>query len=293
MNTSARVLITGASGQLGQALVRSAPTSILKAVTRAELEIGDTDAVNQCIAAFKPDVVINAAAYTAVDKAESEGALAQRVNTIGARNLADAVSMLQSARMIHVSTDFVFDGAASVPYTTDALAKPLGVYGHTKYQGEHEVHKVLGDRALIVRTAWVYASIGKNFLLTMLRLMKERGEVRVVTDQVGSPTSANSLAKILWQCVARNDLYGIYHWTDAGVASWYDFAVAIAEEAVEIGILRAVPKIVPIATSQYPTPAKRPSYSVLDKSKSYDALKIVPVHWREELRVVLKEVASA
>lgn len=295
MNSSRKVLITGAAGQLGRALLRYAPnsTAAIKAVTHSELDIGDATAVNQCIAVFQPDVVINAAAYTAVDRAERELVVAERVNVVGPRNLAIAVSALPSARMIHVSTDFVFDGQTSSPYSIDATANPLSAYGKTKYQGECTVLEVLNSRALVMRTAWVYSSAGKNFVLTMLRLMRERGEVRVVADQVGSPTSVNSLAQVIWQCVARTNLYGIYHWTDAGVASWYDFAVAIAEEATSLGLLKSMATVIPIATTDYPTPAKRPKFSVLDKSITYYALTIAPVHWRQELRAVLEEIADA
>ena len=170
------------------------------------------------------------------------------------------------------------------------MANPSSAYGRTKYQGECAVCELLGERAFIMRTAWLYSSTGKNFLLTMLRLMRERGEVRVVADQIGTPTSVNSLATVLWQCAVQTELSGVYHWTDAGVASWYDFAAAIAEEAFALKLLDNMPTVLPISTSDYPTPALRPAYSVLDKSKLYVALDIKPVHWRQELRTVLGEL---
>lgn len=288
------VLIIGASGQLGQALSRIKPENVQVHLRKhAEFDIGDADAVQQTIKSIQPDVIINAAAYTAVDKAESEPEQAAWVNVTGVRNLATSLKENNHGRLIHVSTDFVFDGRSSIPYSVAALTNPLSVYGKTKHEGECVVREILGDRALVVRTAWLYASIGKNFMLTMLRLMKERDEVRVVADQVGTPTSVNSLAAVLWQCALHTDISGTLHWTDAGVASWYDFAVAIAEEAMTLGFLSRMPKMIPIATADYPTPAIRPAYSVLDKSETYRQLNSVPVHWRQELRTVLREIEHA
>lgn len=285
-----RVLITGASGQLGRALAVSAPTGMqLLAVTRTELDIADLASVQHCIDTFQPDLVINAAAYTMVDKAETDIAGAESGNVTGPRNLALALQNTD-ARLIHISTDFVFDGCSATPYAPHAATAPLGVYGRTKLAGEQAVSELLAARALIVRTAWVYDSSGKNFLRTMLRLMNERGAVRVVADQVGTPTCAHALAQVLWQFAQRADLSGTYHWTDAGVASWYDFAVAIAEEAVAGGMLSTMPRVTPIATHEYPTPARRPAFSVLDKSATYAALALSPVHWRERLREVMRQV---
>jgi dTDP-4-dehydrorhamnose reductase len=285
------VLVTGANGQLGRALIASAPQDAkLLAVTRSELDIADLNAVQRLVGDFKPDLIINAAAYTLVDKAESDVVAAEHANIIGPRNLAHAAALLPATRLIHVSTDFVFDGSCANPYSPDAVTAPLGVYGQTKLAGEHAVREVLAERAVIVRTAWVYDASGKNFLRTMLRLMKERGAVRVVADQVGTPTSAQSLARVLWAFSTRPQVNGVFHWTDAGVASWYDFAVAIAEEAVTLGLLAALPNIEPIATHEYPTPARRPAYSVLDKTATYAALGLAPVHWRVQLREVMQQV---
>ncbi len=287
----AKVLITGASGQLGKALQLAAPAGVTcRAVTRAELDIADIDAVRRDLHEWQPDVVINAAAYTLVDKAETEVAAAESGNVIGPRNLALAVNDLPGARLLHVSTDFVFDGSHSSPYGVDAPPAPLGIYGRTKLAGEHAVREVLGARALVLRTAWVYDAQGKNFLRTMLRLMHERGAVRVVADQVGTPTCAHSLAEVLWQFAVTPALSGVYHWTDAGVASWYDFAVAIAEEAHTAGVLPSLPQVTPIATHEFPTPVRRPAYSVLDKSATHAALGLAPVHWRQRLREVMRQV---
>ncbi|MGE0114279.1 MAG: dTDP-4-dehydrorhamnose reductase [Steroidobacteraceae bacterium] len=291
MNAPLKVLITGAGGQLGHVLCATAPQDVLLlGVTHAELDIGDLQSVQRGVTVFRPDLIINAAAYTAVDKAEDDEAEAECGNVQGPRNLARVARELGHARLIHVSTDFVFDGSQSSPYRPDSMPAPLGVYGRTKLQGEQVVREVLGDRALIVRTAWVYGPQGRNFLRTMLRLMKERGAVRVVADQVGTPTCTGSLAQVLWQFARRPELSGIYHWTDAGVASWYDFAVAIAEEAVAAGVLSEMPQVEPIATHEFLTPVQRPAYSVLDKSATHAALGIRPVHWRQRLREVMKQI---
>jgi dTDP-4-dehydrorhamnose reductase len=291
VNELLKVLVTGAQGQLGGALLDSVPDQVvLRGVTRAELDIADATAVQRLIDEFKPDLIINAAAYTAVDKAESDVAAAEQGNIDGPRNLARAALTLPKTRLLHVSTDFVFDGAGCKPYAPNASPAPLGIYGQTKLVGEQAVQSLLGERALIVRTAWVYDAKGKNFMRTMLRLMNQSGAVRVVADQVGTPTSAQSLAQVLWRFAARAELSGIFHWTDAGVASWYDFAVAISEEALALGLLPTMPKVQPIATHEYPTSARRPAYSVLDKSATYAALEVSPVHWRVRLREAMQQV---
>lgn len=287
-----KVLITGAGGQVGRMLLETRPDGFEAiACAHADLDIGASGAVRELIGRHRPTVIINAAAYTAVDKAESEPDAAQRINAEGPGYLAAAAREC-GARLIHISTDFVFDGAASVPYRPDAATNPLGVYGKTKREGERAVLETLPERSTIVRTAWVYAATGANFLRTMLRIMRANGAVRVVADQVGTPTAARSLAEVLWRIAENPEIHGIHHWTDAGVASWYDFAVAIAEESTELGLLPPEVTVVPITTADYPTPARRPSYSVLDKS-SLTAHGLTPVHWRKRLRAVLKEIPSA
>jgi dTDP-4-dehydrorhamnose reductase len=280
-----KVLITGANGQLGRALQATARLGVsIIAAGSAELDIGDAAAVDALLSAERPDAIFNAAAYTAVDKAESEEALAMRINAEGVANLARGAAAV-GARLVHVSTDFVFDGRSGIPYAPEAPTAPLGVYGRTKRQGEIAT----GPDALIVRTAWVYGSQGGNFVRTMLRLMAERDEVRVVADQIGTPTFAASLADALWRLHAAG-AKGLFHYTDSGAASWYDFAVAIQEEALAIGLLaRAVP-VIPIATSDYPTPAARPHYSVLDKSATFALLGGAAPHWRVNLRKMLKDI---
>jgi dTDP-4-dehydrorhamnose reductase len=288
-----RLLLTGAGGQVGSAVRQRAPAeATLVAMDSGMLDITDAHAVRAAVAAAKPDVVLNAAAYTAVDRAESEAERAFSVNRDGPAHLA-AASRAQGARIIHLSTDFVFDGAQGAPYGADAPCRPINTYGASKRAGEEAVQKEAGDTALIMRTSWVYAARGHNFVLTMLRLLRERPEVRVVTDQVGSPTWATSLADALWGAACRADLSGIHHWTDAGVASWYDFAVAIQEESVALGLLsRSVP-VLAIASRDLPLPARRPAFSVLDTSPTTRALGMTPAHWRVNLRRMLHELHAA
>jgi dTDP-4-dehydrorhamnose reductase len=281
-------LITGAAGQVGRALSMSAPAATeLVRLSHAELDIGDGECVLAAVREHAPAVIVNAAAYTAVDRAESEPALARRINTEGPLHLALAARETD-ARLVHISTDFVFDGTSSLPYKPDAVTNPLSIYGRTKRGGEEAVLATYPGSSVILRTAWVYAAQGRNFVHTMLRLMKANGSVRVVADQVGTPTAAASVAGTIWKLV-RADLTGVHHWTDAGVASWYDFAVAIAEEAADLGLLAQGVAVTPIATSEYPTPALRPAYSVLDRS-SLESLSIPSIHWRARLRSVLAEI---
>jgi dTDP-4-dehydrorhamnose reductase len=288
-----KVLITGAGGQVAAALVATQPPeTVAVALGRDELDITDPDAVTRNLSRYGPDVLINAAAYTAVDKAESNADLAYRVNAEGAANLAEGARGC-GARFLHLSTDFVFDGTQSHPYTPGDVTHPLGVYAASKLQGEQRVHDILGEQALILRTAWVYAARGSNFARTILRLAGERDSLSVVADQVGSPTWANSIAEVLWTAVRHPAFTGTHHWTDAGVASWYDFAVAIVEEASPLGLLSRPVEVLSIPTSAYPTPARRPAYSVLDRSSTEQALGIRAGHWRTNLRKMLLELRNA
>ena len=282
-----RVLVTGGGGQLGRALKAEAPEGIeVHTLSRSELDITDSAAVARALEAVRPDWVVNAAAYTAVDRAESEPDRALAVNRDGARIVAEACRR-HGCRMVHLSTDYVFDGRRGAPYRPEDAPCPLNTYGRSKLAGEEAVRSALGGRALILRTAWVYSVEGPSFLTTMLRLMREREELRVVEDQVGTPTSARSLARAVLRAAERN-VSGTHHWTDAGVASWYDFAVAIAEEAAARGLIRRVPRIRPIPARDYPTPAPRPAYSVLDKTSARRALGLDPVHWRRALGQLLE-----
>jgi dTDP-4-dehydrorhamnose reductase len=279
-----KALVTGAGGQLGQALVAAAPQDVeIIAVSRAECDLSDPASINATIAAHRPDVLINAAAYTAVDRAESEVDLAMRVNGEAVMVMRRAIDAY-GGRLVQISTDFVFDGNSNRAYAPDARRNPLSTYGLSKAAGEDAA----GAGALIVRTSWVYAAGGGNFVRTMLRLMRERDELSVVHDQLGAPTLASGLAATIWALVAANAT-GIFHHRDAGVASWYDFAMAIQEEALALGMLtRAIP-IRPIPSSAYPVPARRPAFSLLDDSATRALLGDAPPHWRVNLRKMLKE----
>lgn len=248
-------------------------------------------AVLEGLRSLRPAVVVNAAAYTAVDKAESDPDAASRGNADGPGFLAEGCREV-GARLVHVSTDFVFDGATSRPYRPDDPPAPLGVYGATKLEGERRVLRELPHASLIVRTAWVYSSHGRNFVLTMIRLMRERGTVRVVSDQVGTPTSARDLAIALWDLI-RLEATGVHHWTDAGVASWYDLAEAVRRLGQTRGLVPSNARVVPISTLEYPTPARRPAYSVLDKSSTWSILGRTSRHWLDTLDEVLAECAHA
>lgn len=284
-----KVVVLGANGQLGTALQNLAPEGQvdLYPFSSAQLDVTNRDQLISGLASCSPDALINASAYTAVDKAETDQENARAVNVVGAENIAEALKGTQ-CRVYHISTDFVFDGKKSSPYLPEDPTSPLGVYGQTKLEGEQALLRMIPDQSTIIRTAWLYSATHPCFLATMLRLMKERDNLGVIADQVGTPTSVNSLANVIWQLVFKNDSQGIYHWSDAGVASWYDFTVAIYEFALDFGVLDKAVEITPLQTSQYPTPAQRPSYSVMDKTALYELLDFKPVHWREELKKVLR-----
>lgn len=288
-----KVLLTGANGQLGSALRDLAPPDVeMVALDRVQLDVRDFQQVTEATRRCRPEVVINAAAYTMVDKAETEGLLAFAVNAEAPRLLAEAAAQV-NARLIHPSTDFVFAGNRPIPADVDAETQPRSAYGRSKLAGERAVIDVLGTAATVVRTSWLYASRGRNFVLTMLHLLATRESVGVVYDQVGSPTWTNSLARAIWTMCARPDIHGIQHWSDDGVASWYDFAVAIQEEALARRLLKRRVPVRAIRTSEYPTPAERPRYSVLDKHRTVGALGYGTLHWRENLRLMLDELARA
>ena len=303
-----RVLLTGSKGQLGQELIRSCPADIeLVACDRSQLNLEHADACQAIVETHRPDWVINAGAYTAVDRAEQEPRIAQVVNADGPKALAVGLAR-HGGRMLQLSTDFVFDGQQGTPYHPQQCVSPLGVYGASKAAGEEHVLNVLGDRAHVLRTSWLYGPVGSNFLLTMFRLHQTKAAAReplaVVADQVGCPTSTLGLAKACWRLMQRpsqvqdegieeQQLPSILHWSDAGVASWYDFAVAIGELGVDAGLLQQAATVIPITTAEYPTPAKRPSYSLLACSSSSAALGLESQHWREALKAVISVLASA
>ncbi|MFM2164165.1 MAG: dTDP-4-dehydrorhamnose reductase [Planctomycetota bacterium] len=281
-----RVLVTGAGGQLAIELERWAPEGCEVVSLGADrLDITSAAQVDSAFAAVRPEVVFNAAAFTAVDLAETEERAADRVNHRGVELLRSACDG-HGARLVQVSTDYVFDGLSARPYLPGDETNPLSAYGRTKRDGE--IAALRSPGSLVVRTAWLYGANGRNFMRTMIRLMQERDEVRVVADQVGTPTSAPGLARALWALAGRGAT-GMHHWTDAGVASWYDFAVAIREEAAAIGLGTDRARVTPIRTSDYPTAARRPAMGVLSKDATWAVLGGPAAHWRDGLREVLSE----
>jgi dTDP-4-dehydrorhamnose reductase len=287
-----RVLVLGGGGQVASAVVAAAPAEhLVVAKTRAELDIGDERAVERAFAETGAEWVVNAAAYTAVDLAEDQPAQAIAVNDTAVGVLAAATSKAGS-RLLHLSTDFVFDGKSNRAYLPDDRTNPLSVYGVSKLGGERRVLNDAGGAGIVVRTAWVYAAAGRNFVLTMLRLMREKEQVSVVCDQIGTPTWAAGIAAAIWGLMEAGAPGGVYHWTDLGVASWYDFAVAIQDEALARGLLsRAVP-VMPIPSAAYPTRARRPAFSVLDTATTRALIKVPARHWRHNLRTMLDDIPT-
>ena len=284
-----KILLAGGSGQLAQELQPILLSSgEVIAVDRTRLDLSRPESIRQAMAEIQPDLVVNAGAYTAVDKAESEPELANAVNGIAPGILAEECEK-QGATLIHFSTDYVFDGSHGSAYLETDSTNPLGTYGKSKLAGEEAIRKA-GKRHIIIRTAWVYGNGGKgNFVKTMLRLGKEREEIRVVADQIGSPTWTADLAEAISQIIPLlgSETFGTYQYTNSGVCSWYDFAIAIFEEAAKLGLPLKVQRVIPITTSEYPTPAKRPAFSVLSTVKISALLGTYPPHWRQGLRQML------
>ncbi len=312
-----KILITGAQGQVGQELQRSlSAMGDIVVVGRDSMDLLRPDSIRHSIRQHKPDLIVNAAAYTAVDKAETEVKIANAVNGTAPTIMAEEACDL-GASLIHISTDYVFDGRSNTPYLEDHSPTPVGSYAKSKWLGEIGVQQAFSQAALtsasryiILRTAWVYGCYGTtNFVKTMLRLGAEREELRVVADQVGTPTWAKDLANVVGgfavrslnaacplslelEGVQQHPPQGIYHYTNSGVASWYDFAIAIFEEAHELDMPLKVQRVIPITTAEYPTPAKRPAYSVLSGKKTACVLGEYAPHWRQSLRQMLAELYS-
>ena len=294
-----KVLLTGAAGQLGQALIAQQPAGIeLIATSRQDLDLASADACRAAVQHHQPDWVLNAGAYTAVDKAESEAELAHAVNAGAPAAFASALQD-QGGRLLQLSTDFVFNGQQGTPYHPEQQRDPLGVYGASKAAGEEAVQASFGDgsRGMILRTSWVIGPVGKNFALTMLRLHQERDQLGVVADQVGCPTSTLNLAQACWKLIQRSsagiELPPVMHWSDAGAASWYDVAVAVGRIGAELGLIDQPAEVNPITTADYPTPATRPGYSLLDCTACRSALQLRGEHWLDALTTILQQVRSA
>jgi dTDP-4-dehydrorhamnose reductase len=282
-----RVLIIGGSGQVGRALGASAPVDFeVTAPARSVLDLASPDLADT-VRSLDPELIVNAAAYTDVDRAEGDVDTARLVNALAVHRVA-AVARARGARLIHLSTDYVFDGKQGTPYLPSDPPCPLSVYGATKLEGEQLALEATDGLALVLRTSWVYAPEGKNFVTTMLKVMSQERPVLAVADQVATPTAAESVSSAVWAAASHPELTGIAHWTDAGVASRYDLAVAIQEEALALGLLARELPIEPVPTARFPTAARRPAYSVLDSSSARAALGVPARHWRVALRRMLK-----
>ncbi|OLF71917.1 dTDP-4-dehydrorhamnose reductase [Alteromonas sp. W12] len=287
------IVIIGKSGQLAFELSRELENSEHQVtfLGRDDIDITSSTDIEEKLSPLKADVLINASAYTAVDKAEEDTDACNAINTFAVKNLANYCKD-NDAFMVHVSTDYVFNGHKGSPYLTDDPIEPQGAYGASKAEGEKALLEILPDASCLIRTAWVYSSHGNNFVKTMLRLMADKPQLAVIDDQIGTPTWAKGLAEA---CVsaAENKTAGVYHWTDEGVASWYDFALAIQELGIDKGLLDKAIPVLPIPSSQYPTPAKRPHYSVLDKQTAREAFaSCKPAHWRKQLASMLDELKA-
>jgi dTDP-4-dehydrorhamnose reductase len=284
------ILIFGSSGQVAQSLRDTKQNKEPFFVDRMTCDLADPDQVDVILERKKPKFIINAAAYTAVDKAEEESELVRQVNEESVRRMA-AFAHINNAQLIHLSTDFVFDGTKKSPYRPGDAASPLGEYGESKLAGEQAALKEAPESIMIIRTAWVYSEYGINFVKTMLRLMNEKDELGVVNDQRGSPTCAHGLAEMIWR-IADQKLFtaGIYHWTDEGNITWCEFAKAIQEEALDAGYLSQAIPINPITTEDYPTAAARPAFSVLDNTKLAKLVGIEPAPWRQNLILMLSRL---
>jgi dTDP-4-dehydrorhamnose reductase len=286
------IIVIGKSGQLASELscLNNMNQNII-ALGRYDIDIFDVESMCIILKERGARAVINTAAYTAVDKAESEIENVYALNETGSKNVAHACSLL-NIYLVHISTDFVFDGQNTSPYLPSNLCNPMSAYGKSKRAGEKAVLETLPDSSCVLRTSWVYSRFGNNFLKTMLKLMTERDELDVVGDQIGTPTNASGLANACMQIVTYR-LVGTHHYTDAGLASWYDFAEAIYEIGIELGMLNKTISLKPISTSEYPTAAMRPAYSVLDKTSLLEAMpSIVLFHWRDQLRAMMKTMKT-
>jgi len=286
-----KILITGAGGQLGhetQRMLQNKGVNII-GIGRKDVDFSQPQQVAAYIASHRADWVINCAAYTQVDKAEDDAELAFRVNRDSAKAVAEGVQSY-AGRLLHISTDFIFDGEQSHPYRENDTAHPLGVYGQSKWEGEQAVQKILPD-ATILRTAWVYGAHGNNFIKTILRLACEREELGIIDEQVGSPSWTFDISQAMYALIEK-DCAGIYHFTNEGVASWYDFALAAINTAKSLGFKLKIKRIKPIPVSAYPTPAARPSYSVLSKEKIRAVLDYDIPHWQTSLETMLQQLKN-
>ena len=289
-----KILLTGSTGQLGKSIIDSKPKNIdLIIADREKLDLLNPKNCESIIISGKPDWIINCAAYTNVDKAENDVELSNIVNGLGPEALAKAISKIKG-NLLHISTDFVFDGEQNYAYHSKQKRNPINQYGFSKALGEKLIEKNISNnaRATILRTSWLIGPIGKNFVTTMLKLHSEKDLINVVSDQISAPTFTKDLANICWDIInlkKSEESTQILHWSDSGVASWYDIAEAIGEIGLELGILKKKAEVIPIKTKQYPSPAKRPKYSLLDTQKTSELVGRIPNHWRNNLKKLLIE----
>jgi len=284
----AKIAVIGKSGQLAWELSQLESEHQLLFFGRDDIDITNPDSIAQKLEQYDLDGIINASAYTAVDKAESDKESAHLINAQAVKILAEYCKSKQ-LHFTHISTDYVFDGDKGSPYLPSDDYNPKSVYGVSKMEGEKYIRSIYPENSCIIRTSWVYSSHGNNFVKTMLRLMNEKAELNVIDDQVGSPTQAKGLAQSALYCF-ENKVLGIQHWTDSGVCSWYDFAKEIHKQGLALGLIKKPIAINPIPTTEYPTPAKRPYYSVLSMVATRDDIQVPNLHWAEALNLTLNQL---
>ena len=292
-----KVLLTGATGQVGLEIIKTQPASVeIIQPNRNQLNLSDYDSCKKIVKETKPDWIINCGAYTAVDAAENDIEICTRINSYAPKAFTEAINET-NGKLLQLSTDFVFDGEQNSPYKDNHEKNPLCHYGKSKALGEELIKNNVNNikNSIILRTSWVISPRGRNFILTMLKMHSEKDSINVVSDQIGSPTSAHDLSKVCWKIInyKTKKLPFILHWSDAGVASWFDVAVAVGEIAEELNIIRKKAIVNPIYTIDYPTPARRPKYSILDTRKTSNLLRVIPNHWRRNLKNILLEYKNS
>lgn len=288
MKASMKVIVIGKSGQLANELIAELTEGVeVLSLGRNDVDITSYNDLSARVHQFQPSVLINASAYTAVDKAESDIDAAYAINETAVAVMAK-IAKENNCRFLHVSTDFVFDGESNLAYEETSKTNPTSVYGASKLAGELAIRSTYPENSSIIRTSWVYSTFGNNFVKTMLRLMSEKDELGVVGDQIGCPTYAKGLARFIWLLAKQTEIKQVYHWSDAGVASWNDFAVAIQELGLKYGLLERKIPIKGIPSSEYPTPAKRPKFSLLNTLNAKAISE--PIYWREQLESCLLQM---
>ena len=293
-----KILLTGANGQLGRMIIMDRPQNVnLIALDKTKMDFMNQNACYEKILEIKPDWVINCGAYTLVDEAEKNKKKALQINAFVMQSISEAIKLI-NGKLLHISTDFVFDGLQKKPYKPFQKTNPVNVYGESKALGESLIRETLdkGTQSVILRTSWLVGPVGNNFALKILNLHKNHKILKVVSNQFGSPTTTSSLSKVCWEIIKKhkqsimqnNNFPGILHWSDAGVASWYDLAYEVGEIAVQLGLIQNPANLIPIKCSEYPTIAQRPFYSVLDCTSTQKIIGVNPLNWRESLFNSLK-----